>query len=288
MTAGRPGAAVDVAALAVRAGEALERAGAGGAGVGLILGSGMSFLADEVDDPVVVPYAGIPDFPRSTVAGHPGNFVVGRLDGAEVAIAQGRFHLYEGYTPAAVALPVRVVRDRGARALIVTNAAGSLDPRLRPGTPMAIRDHVNLQFGNPLRGRPPETISNPFPDMSSPYDRDLTARLHAVALAERIRLAEGVYAGVLGPSYETAAEIRFLRRAGADAVGMSTVGEAIAAAEIGLPVVGISLITNLATGLARAPLSHDDVQATVTASRDRLRRLVRGLLGDLVASGPAD
>lgn len=252
--------------------------GAGEVEAGFVLGSGLSPLADLLEDAVVVPYAGIPDFPRSTVKGHAGNFVVGSLEGVRVACAQGRFHLYEGWAPAAVALPVRVLHGLGAQWLLVTNAAGSLDPRLAPGTFMAIRDHLNLQFASPLRGRPPGRIENPFPDMSNPYDAGLRERLHDVALAEGIELRDGVYAGVAGPSYETRAEVRFLRRIGADAVGMSTVGEVIAAAELGLPVVGISLVTNPAAGLADAPLSHDEVTEVAEGATDRLVRLVRAFV----------
>ncbi|HUP00082.1 MAG TPA: purine-nucleoside phosphorylase [Gemmatimonadota bacterium] len=258
--------------------DCLAQAGAGEVAVGLILGSGLSHLADDVAEPVVVPYAEIPGFPRSTVPGHAGNFVIGMLNGVRVGIAQGRFHVYEGYDPASVVLPVRVLHELGARYLIVTNAAGSLDARNPPGTLLAIRDHINLQFASPLLGRSPEGITNPFPDLSAAYDPRLLARLHAVALAEGIGLREGVYAGVLGPSYETRAEIRFLRRIGADAVGMSTVGEVIAAAELDLPVVGISLLTNLAAGLGGEPLTHDEVTAAAAARQGELSRLVCAMI----------
>ncbi|HUP18404.1 MAG TPA: purine-nucleoside phosphorylase [Gemmatimonadota bacterium] len=258
--------------------EWLEAAGAGPVTGGLVLGSGLSGLAEELEDRITVPYADIPGFPRATVPGHAGNFVVGKLEGTAVACAQGRFHLYEGWEPAAVALTVRVLHALGARWILVTNAAGSLDPRLAPGSLMAIRDHLNLQFASPLRGRAPEAISNPFPDMSNPYDERLRERLHTVALEERILLRDGVYAGVSGPTYETPAEIRFLRRIGADAIGMSTVGEAIAAAEIGVPLVGISLITNAAAGLSDQPLAHEDVTEIAGRTAERLARLVRGFV----------
>jgi purine-nucleoside phosphorylase len=251
---------------------------------GLVLGSGLSGLADELADRITVPYADIPGFPRATVPGHAGNFVVGTLEGTPVACAQGRFHLYEGWDPPAVALPVRVLHALGARWILVTNAAGSLDPRLEPGSLMAIRDHLNLQFASPLRGRAPEAIENPFPDMSNAWDERLRERLHAVALAEGIALAEGVYAGVSGPTYETPAEIRFLKRIGADAIGMSTVGEAIVAAEIGVPLVGISLITNAAAGLSDHPLLHEDVTEIAGRTAERLARLVRAF----VRAEPAD
>lgn len=256
----------------------IRQAGCGTIEAGMVLGSGLSFLADHVEDAVVVPYASIPGFPRPTVRGHAGNFVVGRLEGVPIGIAQGRFHGYEGYDPAAVVLPVRVLHALGARFLFVTNAAGSLDIRNPPGTPMAIRDQINLQFSNPLIGRPLERIHEPFPDMSGVFDRDLRARLHEVALAERILLREGVYAAVHGPSYETPAEVRFLRRIGVDAVGMSTVGETITAAELGLPVVGISLLSNYATGLSTDPLTHEEVTETAQRSTEPLERLIRGFL----------
>lgn len=273
-----PTAARDVHDLAEAARTALERAGAGPVDAAMILGSGLSHLADALDDAVSVDYADIPGFPRSTVPGHAGRFVVGTLEGARIACAAGRFHLYEGYPPAVVTLTVRVLHALGPAWLLVTNAAGSLDRRNPPGTLLAITDHLNVQFANPLRGRPPEAIENPFPDLSNPYDAALRERLRAVALAEGIELREGVYAGVLGPTYETPAEIRFLRIAGADAVGMSTVAEAIVAAEVGLPVVGISLLTNYAAGLATEPLAHEEVTEIAEATREPMTRLVRGFV----------
>ncbi|MDX1660355.1 MAG: purine-nucleoside phosphorylase [Gemmatimonadota bacterium] len=279
MSSGHPPlATIDVPAIAARARARLARAGAGAVDAAMILGSGLSHLAGVLEDAVSVPYDEIPDFPRSTVEGHAGEFVVGTLEGARIACAAGRFHLYEGYPPAAVALTVKVLHALGPEWLLVTNAAGSLDPRNEPGPLMAITDHLNLQFANPLRGRPPETISNPFPDMSNPYDAALRERLVEIALEEGIDLREGVYAGVLGPTYETPAEIRFLRRIGADAVGMSTVGEAIAAAEVGLPVVGISLLTNFAAGLSAEPLAHAEVTEIAEATRGPMTRLVRGFV----------
>ncbi len=252
--------------------------------VGLVLGSGLSFLADEAEDTHAVPYRDIEGFPRATVPGHAGNFVVGTIDGTRVAFAQGRFHYYEGWDAAQVALPVRVLHALGARFLLVTNAAGSLDRRMAPGSLMAIRDHINLQFANPLIGRPQETIDVRFPDLSRTWSPELRARLHAVATAIGERLHEGVYAGVSGPSYETPAEIRFLRRIGADAVGMSTVAEAIVAAELGFPVAGVSLLTNYAAGLARGRLTHDDVTRAAERTHDRLVRLLRAFLGGLTGA----
>lgn len=270
-------------ALAEKAYERLRAAGAEEIAAGLILGSGLSFLAEELADPIVVGYSDIPGFPRTTVPGHAGNFVVGRLDGVAVGMAQGRFHVYEGYDPAAAILPVRVLHLLGARLLLLTNAAGSLDPRNPPGTLMAIQDHINLQFASPLLGRTPERIENLFPRLTAVYSLDLLGRLHAAALEEGILLREGVYVGVLGPSYETPAEIRFFRRIGADAVGMSTVGEVVAAGELGLPVAAVSLLTNLAAGLGPHSLSHEEVTSVAERVRDRFARLVRRFVGGSLA-----
>ncbi len=287
MTAGPAAGGPDIRRGVAGALEALERAGAGRVEAGLILGSGLSSLADDIDDRIAVPYASISGFPTATVPGHAGNFVVGTMGGRRVAIAQGRFHLYEGWDPATVAITVRVLHALGARWLLVTNAAGSLNPRVTPGSLMAIRDHLNLQFASPLRGRSPAEIENPFPDLSDAWDPRLLERLHSVALAERILLREGVYAAVTGPTYETPAEIRFLRRAGADAIGMSTVGEVIAAAELGLPVAGISLITNLASGLSVEPLSHDEVTVIAGQSSSRLARLIRAFVRAMPGGDPS-
>jgi purine-nucleoside phosphorylase len=259
----------------------LEGAGAGRVEGALVLGSGLSYLADQLTDRVTVPYDDIPGFPSSTVTGHAGNFVAGELEGVRVAMAQGRLHLYEGWPPAEVVLPIRVCHALGAGWLLLTNAAGSLDRRNAPGTLMAIHDHVNVQFTNPLIGRDPGGIENPFPDMSNAYDAGLRERLHEVALAEGILLREGVYGGVLGPSYETPAEIRFLRRIGVDAVGMSTVGEVIAAAELGLPVAAVSLLTNYAAGLSSTPLTHEEVTEAAKARRSEVELLVRGFVRSL-------
>lgn len=256
----------------------LREAGVEEVSAGLILGSGLSYLAAETNDPITIPYETIPGFPRSTVEGHAGNFVVGDLEGVRVAFAQGRFHLYEGHAAPMVSVGVRVLAGLGARYLFVTNAAGSIEPRHPPGTLMAISDHINLQFVNPLIGRSPERIDNAFPDMSAAYDPDLRERLAEVAADQSIELRHGVYAGVLGPSYETSAEIGMLRRLGADAVGMSTVPEVVTAAELELPVVGVSLITNLATGLAPEPLTHDEVTEIAETARDRFGRLVRAFV----------
>ena len=245
----------------------------------MILGSGLSVLAEHLEDPVKVPYAEIAGFPRSTVPGHAGNFVIGSLEGRRVGMAQGRFHYYEGYAAREVVLPVRVLRELGAGALLITNAAGSLDRRRPPGTLMAIRDQINLQFANPLAGsHQTGRAARMMVEPTETYDPQLLGLLHQTALAERIRLREGVYAGLSGPNYETPAEIRFLQRIGADAVGMSTVGEAVAAAALELPLAGVSLLTNYAAGLSRRQLHHDEVTEVAERTRHRLERLIRGFL----------
>jgi purine-nucleoside phosphorylase len=243
----------------------------------LVLGSGLGGLADEIEDAVRLPYGEIPGFPRSTVAGHAGALVVGRLAGVEVAAMQGRFHLYEGWEPAQVVLPVRAMAALGVRSLLLTNAAGGIRPGMQPGDLMLISDHINLMWSNPLVGRVLEGEER-FPDMSDPYDGALRRAVEEAALELRIPLTQGVYAGLLGPSYETPAEIRMLARLGADAVGMSTVPEVVVARALGLRVVGLSCITNLAAGLSGEKLSHDEVMEVGARVRDRLVALVRGVL----------
>lgn len=276
-------ATLDVVAAAL---DRLDEAGAGRIEVGMILGSGLSVLAEHLEDSVKVAYGEIEGFPRSTVPGHAGNFMVGSLEGRIVGMAQGRFHLYEGYAASEVVLPVRVLSALGAATLLITNAAGSLDRRRPPGTLMAIRDHINLQHANPLAGsRQTGRAARMMVEHTETYDPALLRLLHETALEERIRLREGVYAGLAGPIYETPAEIRFLQRIGVDAVGMSTVGEAVAAASLGLPVAGVSLLTNYAAGLSRRHLSHDDVTQVAERTRHRLERLIRGFLRRLGRGG---
>jgi purine-nucleoside phosphorylase len=245
----------------------------------LVLGSGLGGLADEIEDPVAIPFEEIPGFPRRTqaLAGHAGRLVAGRLEGVEVAAMQGRFHLYEGWSPEDVALPMRALAALGPQVMLLTNAAGGLRPGMQPGDLMLIADHINLMGKNPLVGQviPGEQR---FPDMSDPYDRGFRAAAEAVALELGIPVTQGVYAALLGPSYETPAEIRMLARLGADAVGMSTVPEVLVARAIGIRCLGISCITNLAAGLGGATLSHDEVMEVGARVRDRLAALVRGIL----------
>jgi purine-nucleoside phosphorylase len=249
----------------------------------LVLGSGLGGLAEEIGDPVRIPYTGIPAFPRSTVAGHAGALVAGTWEGVEVVAMQGRFHLYEGWDPAAVALPIRVLRALGAETLVLTNAAGGVRPGLQPGDLMLIEDHINFMGRNPLVG-PVFEGELRFPDMSTPYDAEYRAAARAVAEEQGVALEEGVYAAVLGPSYETPAEVRMLGRLGADAVGMSTVPEVIVARALGMKVLAFSCITNLAAGLGQESLSHDEVMEVGARVRDRLAGLVRGVLPRIAPS----
>jgi len=246
----------------------------------IVLGSGLGTLADVMDRDAVLPYRTIPHFPEPGAAGHAGELVLGRLDGRPVAVLCGRAHLYEGYTAQQLALPVRVLAALGARVLVLTNAAGALAPAFRRGDLMLLADQLNLTGTNPLVGPNDESIGPRFPDMSAAYDPELRALAAAAAKAEGIALRTGVYAGVLGPSYETPAEIRMLRAMGADAVGMSTVVEAIAARHAGLRVLGIAAITNAAAGSAET-LSHDDVLAAAAALAPRFVRLVRRIVRGL-------
>lgn len=243
----------------------------------LVLGSGLGGLADEIQDAVRIPYEEIPGFPRSTVVGHAGALVAGILEGVEVVAMQGRFHLYEGWDAAAVAMPIRVLSALGAHTVVLTNAAGGLREGLVPGTLMLISDHLNLLGRNPLVG-PVRPGEERFPDMSAAYDPAFRDAAREVAREMGIELEEGVYAAVLGPSYETPAEIRMLGRLGADAVGMSTVPEVIVARALGLRVLGISCVTNLAAGLGSEPLSHQEVMEVGASVRERLAGLVRGVL----------
>lgn len=243
----------------------------------LVLGSGLGGLADEIQDPLRIPYEEIPGFPRSTVPGHAGALVAGILEGVEVVAMQGRFHLYEGWDHDQVALPIRALAALGASVVVLTNAAGGVRAGLDPGTLMLISDHLNLMGRNPLVGatRPGETR---FPDMSEAYDAEFREVAKEVAGEMGVELDEGVYAAVLGPSYETPAEVRMLERMGADAIGMSTVPEVIVARALGLRVLGISCVTNHAAGLGSEPLSHEEVMEVGARVRDRLAGLVRGVL----------
>lgn len=252
--------------------------------VAVVLGSGLGDFGGRVRESVRISYADLPHFPTPTVAGHSGELVVGWIGPTPVLVFGGRFHPYEGHTADVSALPVRVAAALGADTVVVTNAAGSMRPTLRPGTVMAIADHINLTGRNPLVG-PVRQGETRFPDMSEVYDGALRALASDVARRLGMPLSEGVYAGLLGPSYETPAEIRFLGRIGADAVGMSTVLEVIAARARGLRCLGLSVITNFAAGVATVPLRHADVLAAAADVSGRLGDLLEGILTALPPSG---
>ncbi|MGI9627251.1 MAG: purine-nucleoside phosphorylase [Longimicrobiales bacterium] len=243
----------------------------------LILGSGLSALADTISDPTSVGFEELPGFPAPTVQGHAGRFVSGRIGGVPVLIQAGRFHFYEGVAQDVVTAPVRVGRRIGAQALLVTNAAGGIRRDLVPGSLMLIDDHVNLQFRSALSG-PLVDGDDRFPDMSAPYDRGFLAAAESVAASLGLPVPRGTYGAVLGPSYETPAEVRALARAGVDAVGMSTVPEVTCARALGQRVLGFSMISNLAAGLSPVPLSHDDVVKTGVAAGARLADLILELI----------
>jgi purine-nucleoside phosphorylase len=246
--------------------------------VAIVLGSGLGTLADDVRDARRIPYAAIPGFPPAGVTGHKGELVAGTLAGVPVVVQNGRFHLYEGHAPNVAALPVRVFHRLGARTLIVTNAAGAVRATFRPGMLMLIADHINLMSRNPLIG-PAEAGEERFPDMSDPYDRGLRALVRDVAREAKVPIEEGVYAGLLGPSYETPAEIRMLQRLGGDAVGMSTVPEVVVARARGMSCLGFSMITNMAAGLSSERVSHEDVLAMGQRVAGQLAMLIERVVG---------
>ncbi len=248
--------------------------------VGIILGSGLGGIASVIERPTHVPYRLVPGFPSATVVGHAGELIGGTLAGTPVLALSGRFHIYEGHDVALAAFPVRVLHALGIQTLIVSNAAGGVRTTLSPGTVMLLKDHVNFMFRNPLIGAL-EDGDTRFPDMSEPYDHELRALAHRVAKEQGVQLAEGVYFGLLGPTYETRAEVRMLARLGADAVGMSTVPEVVVARALGMRVLGFSCITNLACGLTAAPITHAEVIETTAMVATRLQQLVRGIVARL-------
>jgi purine-nucleoside phosphorylase len=271
-TGGWAAGQIDAAAEAVR-----KRLGDRRPKVAVVLGSGLGFLADQVGNAVRIPYSDIPGFPKTTVIGHGAELVAGQLAGKQVIVQSGRFHLYEGHEASMTALPVRVFASLGIDTLILTNAAGGIRRTFSSGTVMLIADHINLTFRNPLFG-PVLPGEERFPDMSDPYDKDLRALAREVARTRRIALDEGVYIQLLGPSYETPAEIRMADRLGADAVGMSTAVEVIAARARGLKCLGFSVVTNLASGISPTKLNHAEVMETANRVRHELAGLVEGVI----------
>ena len=269
---------------AARAADAIRvRVGNAAPVAGVILGSGLGGLARRIANPVRVPFAAVPGFPEATVSGHAGQLISGTLGGQPVIALAGRFHMYEGHDAALAGFPVRVLGALGAPVLFVSNAAGGIRPNLRAGDLMLIRDHINLMIRNPLIG-PSESGDERFPDMSAPYDTGLSDSLRDRASALGFPLQEGVYCGLLGPTYETPAEVRMLSTLGADAVGMSTVPEVLVARAIGMRVAGISCITNLAAGISPHALSHADVLETTTRVAEQFESLVEGFVGSLPLS----
>lgn len=252
--------------------------------VALVLGSGLGAFADTLVDATVIPFSEVPHLARVTVPGHAGKLVIGRLrqgPSPVVAALSGRIHLYEGHSPDDVVFNVRALLTLGARTLVVTNAAGGISPTLRPGDLTLLTDHLNLTGRTPLAGPNDDSLGPRFPDMTDAYDPGLRALAHSAAESVGHTLREGVYAGLLGPSYETPAEIRMLRSMGADLVGMSTVTEVIAARHMGARVLGLSCVTNLAAGVSPHALSHTEVEETARLARDRFIALLEAILRGL-------
>ena len=242
--------------------------------VGIILGSGLGMIADSIEDALTINYADIEGFPQTTVAGHSGKMIVGKLGKTEVLCLQGRFHLYEGHDPKVIAEVISALKTLGIKKLIITNAAGSLNSDFAPGSLMMINDHINFSGKNPLVGPNDDNIGPRFPDMSNAYDKDMREQMKALAQKLNISLPEGVYLMVLGPNFETAAEIRAFRTLGADAVGMSTVPEVIAAVHAGIKVLAVSAITNFGTGLQKTPLSHEETISNAAKAAANLTSLI--------------
>jgi purine-nucleoside phosphorylase len=261
-----------------KASEAVRARWGGAPGVGLILGTGLGALAKEIVAEATIPYPEIPFFPRSTVPGHKGQLVCGRLAGQTVMAMEGRFHLYEGYSPAQVTFPIRVMKELGCRLVVVSNAAGGLNPMHRKGDLVVIEDHINLTGVNPLIGPNDERLGTRFPDLIEPYDRGLQQMALHAALEENIVAHRGVYVAVTGPNLETRAEYRFLRGNVADVVGMSTVPEVLVAVHAGLKVLGFSIVTDMCLPDALAPVSHDEIVAVAEEAEIKLRTIVRRVL----------
>jgi xanthosine phosphorylase len=253
--------------------------------LGIILGSGLGAVAEALEDAVSIPYTELPDFPAPSVHGHAGTLGLGTLSGVSVAVLQGRRHVYEGGDPGAMRGPVRALKTAGAEALLVTNAAGSLNADVGPGSLMAISDHINMLGVNPLTGPNDDAIGPRFPSLRDAYDPELRALLHDAAARLGVSLADGVYLATAGPSFETPAEIRAFRTLGADAVGMSTIPEVILARHAGLRVAAVSAITNLAEGMGGEELSHEQTLRYANAAAGDLTRLIIEFCGVFGARG---
>ena len=246
--------------------------------VAVILGSGLGRFAESIDKAMIISSAEIPHYPKSTVPGHSGRWVIGQVSGVQTLAVQGRVHYYEGYSLQEVTFPIHLMASLGVKTLIMTTACGGLTPQFRIGDLMLITDHINLGFGNPLIGKPENQLGPRFPDMSYPYDNELLRIAESVGREMNLPFRKGVFCWLTGPSYETAAEVKMLQKFGADAVSMSTVPEVIVARQRHLRVLGISMITNLATGLAKASLSHKDVIKTAKNAGERLGFLLRKII----------
>ena len=251
--------------------------------LGIVLGSGLGSLADDVEDPVAIPFAELPGWPAATAPGHVGRLILGRLAGRPVVMLQGRFHYYEGNAPGLVVQPVLLFQRLGAKVVVLTNASGGLDPSFGPGTLMVMSDHINLTGLNPLTGPNADSMGERFTDLTTAWSPRLRAALHAAGRAEGVELAEGVYVGLTGPNYETPAEVRMLAQLGGHAVGMSTVLECIAARWAGLEVCGVSLVTNAGAGYTGEPLTHEEVLAAGAEAGPRLARVIRRFVAELPA-----
>jgi purine-nucleoside phosphorylase len=249
--------------------------------IAVVLGSGLGAFADELADPIAIPYSDIPGWPVSTAAGHSGKLVFGKLGELDIAVMAGRAHLYEGYTPSQVTAGVRVLHRLGARSMVFTNAAGGINLSYRQGALVLISDHINLQGSHPLIGPNDDSAGPRFPDMTEAYSLAYRTIAHHVAQQLNIQLQEGVYAALTGPSYETPAEIRYLRTIGADLVGMSTVPEVIVANYLGMRVLAISCVTNMAAGILPQKINHEEVLETGRQVRDTLIRFLKALLPNL-------
>jgi purine-nucleoside phosphorylase len=251
--------------------------------IGVVLGSGLGAFAEELSERIDIPYADIPGWPHSTAIGHAGKLIIGKLGAIDVAVMAGRAHLYEGYGMDRVTYGVRVLQSIGVRSMVFTNAAGGINLALERGGLVLISDHINLQGGNPLVGPNDDSLGPRFPDMSEAYSRAYRDTAKEVAAQQCIAVSEGVYAAMLGPSYETPAEIRYLRAIGADVVGMSTVPEVIVANHMGMKVLGISCVTNMAAGILPQKINHEEVLETGAMVRDTLVRFLKALLPRLEA-----
>jgi purine-nucleoside phosphorylase len=249
--------------------------------IAVVLGSGLGAFADELADPIAIPYSEIPGWPVSTAVGHSGKLIFGKLDKLDIAVMAGRAHLYEGYTPAEVTLGVRVLRQLGVHSVVFTNAAGGINLSYQQGALVVVSDHINLQGSHPLIGPNDDSAGPRFPDMSEAYSSAYRAIAHQVAHQLKIQLEEGVYAALTGPSYETPAEIRYLRIIGADLIGMSTVPEVIVANYLGMRVLAISCVTNMAAGILPQKIHHEEVLEAGRQVRDTLIRFLKALLPKL-------